>query len=257
MNALLTIRLTLRPIPPVRLGALFLAALLPLAAQNGKVPNDPDAKALLKQIRESDSGWDENFPGFRCAIEVFMDGTTHRGKLEVRARDKIEVTEMNDKEAQAWAERSIRSIVSSAYRTEFESRYEKLGVTFGKDDLNPLGQLLHIHGDRFRTSFRIRDGEVRQIVRSNSARTVTIDILHLERDAQGRKTAQIFATQYFDIKTKALERAETVQEGKIMVGDHLLPHYYHEILNQNGGSRMRSVRFFRHELGSADRKAKE
>lgn len=228
------------------------------AGQGKELPRDPEAKAFLKQVLEADPGWDNGFPGFEADLEVFWEGKTHRGKVAVREKGKTAVTISNSgSDAESWAREKIESIVASAYREDFEVKYAKLGVTFGPDDLNPLGQLVLVHGEPFETRYRIKDNEIRRIRRSNEKSLVTIDILHLERDSQGRKIAQTFATQHFDSQTRELRKTETVRESKIVIGGYLLPESYLEIANVDGGPRMRSIRFKNHRVRGAAGKGTE
>jgi hypothetical protein len=211
------------------------------------LPSDPNAKALLKEVQEADPGWGEDFPGFTADVEIFWDGSTHRGSVTVRNRNKVALS-FENAEAKQWVNEVVSSMIANAFRDSFDAKYAKLGVTFGKDDLNPLGQLLLVHGDRYETGYRIKDNEIRQILRANGERVLTIDILSVERDEQGRKLAQTYAAQYFSKEKMALQKTQTVQEGKVAVGDYLLPGYHYEVVNEDGGSRTRSIRFSNHSL---------
>lgn len=227
--------------------AFAIVLTLILNGVSAAIINDPDAKALLKRVKEGDPGWDGDFPGFKATIEVFANGKTYRGQVIVRDRKTVEVSVPNS-DAEPWARQTIAAIAATAFREDFETRYQNVGVTFGPDDLNPLGQLLQIHGDRIETGFRVKGNEIRQIFRENSTTTVTIDVLHVQRDSLGRKVGQSFAVQYFDKKTKELKKTETVQEAKVEVGGYLLPDYYYEVVNEKGGPKTRTIRFLDHKL---------
>lgn len=212
-----------------------------------KIPRDPDALAFLKHVMESDPGWDKDFAGFSAGIEVYWKGATYPGKVAVRKGRKAEV-ELPDSEALPWVEGVLASIVSHGFREDFDKQYADRGVTFGKDDLNPLGQLLLVHGGRFETRYRVQNEQVRRLNRANGDRRVTIDILDLETDQDGRKLSQIFTVNHFDLKQAALVKNETVRERKVRMGGHLLPGSYIEIVSQGQGPQTRSIRFFDHSL---------
>ena len=119
-----------------------------------KVPRDPDAFAFLKSVMEADPGWAPDFPGFEAKIEVYWKGLLHTGMVTVRDRKRTAV-ELPGDEARAWVERVVAGIVAHGFRGEFDKEYANLGVTFGKDDLNPLGQPVEVHGGKLDTRYRI------------------------------------------------------------------------------------------------------
>ncbi len=217
------------------------------AEKDKKIPRDPDALAFLKSVIESDKGWDADFPGFSSKIEVYWKGAVHVGTVTVRDRNKTEI-DLPDEDAKKWASVVVADIVSYGYRGDFDKEYANLGVTFGRDDLNPLGQLLEVHGGKTHVRYRIKDGQIRRVNRANGDKRVTIDVLQLRRDDRGRKVSQIYAVQYFDLKREALTRSETVDEGKVEVGGYMLPAYHDEIVSEGLGPSTRAIRFHDHKL---------
>ncbi len=217
------------------------------AEKDKKIPRDPDALAFLKSVIESDTGWNSDFPGFTAKIEVYWKGAVHVGTVTVRDRSKTEL-ELPDEDAKKWASVVVADIVAYGFRSDFDKEYANLGVTFGRDDLNPLGQLIEVHGGKADVRYRIKDGQIRRVNRANGEKRVTIDVLQLNRDEQGRKVSQIYAVHYFDRKSENLNRSETVDEGKVEIGGYMLPAYHDEIVSEGLGPSTRSIRFHDHKL---------
>jgi len=184
-------------------------------------PDDPAARAFLKNAEEQSPSWN-GFPGFAADLKVYFEGKTHEGKIEVGPNRRVKVT-LGDPESRKWVTATIVSSLTSSNRQPFEERYEGVGVTFGKDDLHPLGQLVELHGDPYKTRFRIRDGEFRTTRRTTADYEVAIHVINIERDEQGRKKSRSFVVSYFDKETGELKKAEAIREERFLLGGYALP----------------------------------
>lgn len=196
-----------------------------LAAQGPH--NDPAARKFLKEAEEKSASWD-GFPGFRADVKVFRDGKTHSGNVTITKDGKVRL-ELADDDAKKWALQVLSSIAVTSTRRPFEDRYKDVGVSFGADDLHPLGQLVRLHGDPYNTRYRILDGEIRVIEREMPQHNMFLHILTVERDENGDKKARSFIVYYFDKKTNALLRSESIVDRRVSISGFVLPSSWKEI----------------------------
>lgn len=212
-------------------------------------PDDPAARAFLKQAEDQSSHW-SGFQGFSAAIKVFYDGKTHEGRVEVGANRRVKVS-VNDPESRKWVAETLAQSLANVNRRPFEERYEGMGIVFGKDDLHPLGQLVQVHGDPYNSRFRIKDGEFRTIRRTTKTHEVAIHVINIERDAQGRKQSRSFVVSYFDKETGKLERAEAIREERILLGGYPLPALWVESDLRHDRNGTRTLTLTGHQLAAA------
>ncbi len=212
----------------------------------GEPPNDPAARAFLREAEERAASWN-GFPGFSAEMAVYHAGQTHKGKVTVDGGRKVRV-DLPDSEARKWAAGVMNSIAAASHRKDFEERYAKVGVVFGKDDLHPLGQLLELKGDPYQTRFRILDREIRVIERSTPEYNMMLTILAIERDAADRKQARSFVVFYFDKKTGDLLRSEAIVDRRVILDGYVLPETWKETRVGKGGERTYSLSLRGHRL---------
>ncbi|MCL4796713.1 MAG: DUF3386 family protein [Bryobacteraceae bacterium] len=204
-------------------------------------PDDPAARAFLKEAEEHSPIWSD-FPGFSAKVKVYFEGKTHEGQVEVPANRKIKVS-LSDPESRKWVLNTLTASLANSFRKPFEERYEGVGVVFGKDDLHPLGMLVELRGDSYKSRFRIRDGEFRVIERSTPEHDISIQVLNIERDEQGRKLSRSFVVSYFNKESGRLEKTEAIREERRMVDRFALPGLWTEtdVRREGGGTRSLSL----------------
>lgn len=202
-------------------------------------PNDPAARAFLREAEERGVSWN-GFPGFTGDLQVYRDGRTHRGSLTVGPDGKVRV-DLGDGEARKWALGVMTAIVARSTQKDFEERYENVGVVFGKDDLHPLGMLVELRGDPYQTRFRILDKEIRVIDRTTPAERIFLHIVSIERDATDRKRARSFVVYYFDKDSGELKRSEAIRDERTTLDGYVLPELWTETTVMNGSQTTQSM----------------
>jgi hypothetical protein len=183
-------------------------------------PNDPAARAFLREAEERSQSWN-GFPGFTADIKVYREGRTHSGEIRVNPEGRVRV-DLADGDARKWVNGVMNSIISSSRQKDFEERYSNIGVVFGKDDLHPLGQLVELRGDSYQTKFRILDKEVRVIDRTTSAERISLHIVSIDRDSEDRKRNRSFVVYYFDKKSGELVRSEAIRDNRVIMDGYVL-----------------------------------
>jgi len=236
--------------------ALGMSAVSGLAAdekakgKGGPPPDDPSARAFLREAEEHSPAWTQ-FPGFSAKVNVYFEGKNHEGRMEVGPSRKVKVT-LSDPEAKRWVSETLTASLVTAFRKPFEERYEGIGVVFGKDDLHPLGMLVELRGDPYKTRFRIRDGEFRVIERTTPEHHIRIHVLNIERDEAGRKKSRSFLVSYFDKESGHLRKSEAIREERILLRAYALPSVWIETEVRRDGGGTRSLTLTGHQLLPAD-----
>lgn len=215
-------------------------------SENGSVADDPAARRLLAAAEERSERW-QDFPGFTAQISVYRDGQTFSGHVTVAADGKVRV-HLEDGESRKWAEQTLTSVALNALREPFEKRYQGKSISFGKDDLHPLGQLVEVHGDAYSSRYRVRDGEIREIERSTREQRLTIEILSIDRHPEHGKQSQSFVVYYREPGSDALRSSEAVVDERVPVGGFNLPSLWLETRIGRGQPSTTSVTLRGHQL---------
>lgn len=213
-------------------------------------PNDPAARAFLREAEERGTTWN-GFSGFSAEVMVYSNGRTHRGEVAVSGNGKARL-DLGDSDARKWASGVLGSIGSASSRKDFEDRYENVGVVFGKDDLHPLGQLVELRGDVYNTRFRILDKEVRVIERTTPSGRIVVHIVSVQRDEEDRKLARSFVVHYFDPKTEDLVRSESIRDTRTIVDGYVLLESWVETTAAKDGISTRSMSLSEHKVNGEE-----
>jgi hypothetical protein len=209
-------------------------------------PNDPAARAFLREAEERSASWN-GFPGFSSKISVYHEGKTHNGEMAVTPDRKVRVY-LGDAEARKWVTDVITQIAATSSRKDFDERYQNVGVVFGRDDRHPLGQLVELRGDPYESRFRVLDGEVRMIERTTATQKILLHIISIERDAEDRKRARSFVVSYLDKKTGGMVRSEAILDRRVVVEKYVLPETWSETRVSRGASSTYSLLVTEHTL---------
>jgi Protein of unknown function (DUF3386) len=213
--------------------------------------SDDEAVSLFEQALSARANWGENFKGFQASLSGVLDGRPYSGSVVVAADGAIEI-DADEESAIPWLQDQIGSLVR--HRKAEPKGADRPIVRFGDDDkANPLGRLLAFDGGRFASSYRIKDGGIKTVNRCLGESNITIVTLEEERNKEGRSLPRSYIVQYWDARTGALDRAETVTDRWIRVGEFDLPAEHLVTTSSSAGFSVRSLRFAEHSLRSADR----
>lgn len=210
----------------------------PLFAQERRA--DPKAVALLRQVYEKRVTWGPDFPGFTAKLTVDHQGEEHQGTVKVGKDRQVEL-HLPNAEAARWAEEALRSIVAhrSARFAEGDGRYP---LTLGPEDRHPAGRLVHLN-DALDSTYRIREGQIRQINRSAGPKQrFTIDILETTRTEEGKFLSRVYTVSFFDAASGQLLRADTFWDGYRKVGPYHLPEFRRQVTAGDGRTAWKMLR---------------
>jgi len=194
--------------------------------------NDPQARAALENTRNA-KGWDAAFHGFHANIDVLHGGAHHQGKIGVTRDAKVTVVGIANHEARMYAQQALASIVMHSLQRDFNQGDGRHGITFGDDDASPLGRKVIIHGDAYKSWYRIRDGQLTQVNRTMGTQRFTIDMLSVERDTEGRRARQSFVVNTWN-NTGDWVKNEAFRDESVVVGAYALPRQRYVITTEPG-----------------------
>lgn len=213
-----------------------------LAAE--EVRDDPEARAILEEARRHVVVWD-HFPGFQAKLEVDRHGQRSGGELTVLPSGKVEV-ELQHRETAEWVGGILKSLVNHRLKLETH-KHEEAPVAFGSDDHHPFGRLVK-KGDRFSSTYRIKDRQIVQVNQKTEKGWLSLNVLEYTPTPRGLLpkqtaifqfdengsliTSTVFTDEYVAVERFWLPKSRlitTTQGGKVDVsmlqlnGHRLLP----------------------------------
>lgn len=162
------------------------------------------ATELLAASRATRAVW-EDFPGMKAQLSVSVDGRPSSGSVEISADGNVKL-ELDDAEAQKWAERVVGSVVQHRLpgnRLPVQASFADQAAD------HPLGRKLKLSEDLMGSVYRIRDHVVRQVNRTMGPQRFTISVLEVYRTGEGKYLPTVFTVSFWDGKTGELINAET------------------------------------------------
>src|SRR4051794_35260386 len=90
--------------------SLGLLAILALSAHAADRKENPEASKLLADARAARAEW-VGFTGFSADVEVNVEGTIHKGKVDVDHKGKVQVSGIGDTTVENQLKRQLSSIV--------------------------------------------------------------------------------------------------------------------------------------------------
>lgn len=181
-----------------------------------------DGRALLNSTREHREAFGSRFGGFRARLKVQLDGKQHSGTLLFKPPRAIEL-KLENKEARQSVEQTLRSMIFHRMppRKRNSNQLQK-SLRLGPSDNHRLGRLVHL-GDRFESSYRIRDNQILEINRQMGDTRLVITVLENQFTPKGRHLPRHFMVTLFDLETGALKSASAYTDEYVEVAGNYLP----------------------------------
>lgn len=224
---------------------LAAAVWLPVAAQDRQP--DPKAVALMRDVYAHRETWDAEFPGFEARATAFYREREYAGNVRV-GPDFAVTTTLKEPEPERWLRETLSSIVEHRRATRFETGDGRYPLSLGPEDGHPAGRLVLLH-DATQSSYRVRDGEIRQVNRAAGRRLrFTIDVLETQPSEAGRRLPRVFTVSYFEGDGGRLQKTETCRETYRKVGAYHLPESRHQAIAEDGGAWSAGFRLEEHHL---------
>ncbi|HEX2516101.1 MAG TPA: DUF3386 family protein [Chloroflexota bacterium] len=194
-------------------------------------PGDPQAHALLRAAYERAYRLPAGFAGFRARVRYVGPAGTVTGEVEVRSPGDLTLDLPGaGPEATAWVRQELASVAGHRWPTSYEAADGRHRLALGPDgapegaegadDLAVLGTLVRVLDDRFRSSYRVQDGQIAVIDRSIGGMRFVIQVLDRVAAPDGRHVPAHFVVTYWESESGRLTRADAyadryapVQEG--------------------------------------------
>lgn len=211
-----------------------------------EVRQRPDAEAtrMLAEARAARAQW-EKFPGFAADLEVYADGKTTKGRVEVSAKGQVSL-KLDDPAAEAWVKRTLTSVVS--HRID-NSAIKKTPCAFADQDADhPLGRAVRVLSDEFHSSYRVRDRQISVVNRQMGDVRFTISVQENRFNAEGKYLPASYVVNTWDMKTDALKSSEAHHQTWQRVGPFDLPLAATVIKASAGQQEARRLKLSNHRL---------
>ena len=214
------------------------------------IQDDPAAKALLREAFEKTSRWGKDFPGFSATLTCNDNGTIYKGKVRIKSRKEvsIEMELPSEKESlKSWIENEVGMITAHRAWRSFEEADGKHTVTFGAPGEHPLGQEILIHGDGLGSSYRIKDGRIRQTRRDMKRMRFTINVEEVMETKDGKFLTSQYVVFYFSGEGK-LTDVDSFTDRPCLFEGNYLPGLRRVISTDEGEAIVRILEFKDHQL---------
>jgi hypothetical protein len=188
---------------------LLLAPVPAWAADPANKPEpaaDPAATKLLADARAARASW-HHFPGFSADLEINHDGKVLRGKVQVSAKGKVELSGFEENEDTAWARRTLASTVG--HRLDNSAELDTPCAFADDNTHDPLGRAIRVLNDEFHSSYRIRDHQVIVVNRQMRDARFTITVMENKQNTEKKFLPVCFVVNTWDKQTGALKSSET------------------------------------------------
>lgn len=187
------------------------------------------AEALLQHARENRETLSPSFLGFRSKLVVTHGGRIYHGEMQFRPPITLEV-EFRDSEIRKLVKPLVRSLLSHRMRSD-RSRNEN--VRFAEPDEHPLGRRILL-GDKYGSSYRIRDGQILEVDRHLEDSRLVISVLETKTTLLGTHLPTHFFVTVFDSETGAVKSASAYRDVYEQIGGEHLPRSRHVIKTAEG-----------------------
>lgn len=208
---------------------------------------DPEAVKLFQDAVATRAVW-HNFPGFTAAIEGSAAGRSFTGTATVAA-DGAVTLKIDEETSADWVKEQLGSIVMHR-RAESESQPPTLYFS-DRETSHPLGRLLTFVGGQFASSYRVQDGQIREVNRNFGEQNMTITVLENTKNAEDKFLPHLYNVQYWNAADGKLSKSQTVENRWQRVGDFDLPTLATMTEASSSGVLIKTLRLSEHKLLTA------
>lgn len=207
---------------------------------------DDEAVSLFTQAIADRAQWPIDFAGFIAKLDGELDGRAFNGKLRFDGMGQLTI-DVDDETAHAWLTDQLGSLTMHRRASGPATRKPVLRFADAHES-HPLGRLLTFDGGQFASSYRIKDGSITTVNRHVGSMNMTITTLENERNPEGKSLPRGYLVQYWDEKTGALNRAETIRDQWKRVSGIDLPTEHTLTTASGAGFSTKSVHLTDHAL---------
>ena len=213
------------------------------AAKGANLPQN--AQDVLARARHARAVW-EKFPGFTANVVIQVEQRSAAGKLTVSSDGQIdlELGELPQDDLK-WARQHLRSLVQ--HQMPDGSLGDGASIV-PEEGSHPLGPRIRLAEEVMGSEYRIKDDVVTQVNRLMGKQRLTINVLDVFRNAEGRYLPSVFTVTSSDVASGSLISTQTVLHSWVRVGQFDLPSRILEVDCRSGGNQVRAVQLSGHRL---------
>jgi hypothetical protein len=235
--------------------ALFSSAILAREAAGGRQKDptaDPAAVALLKEAHDRRETFPAGFSGLTADVLVNDNGKEAKGTLTYTSAGELKLTLSDASKAQEdWAKEQLGSAFGHRRADDFAQGDGSHPLTFVPDDHSPLGRLIALN-DRFKSTYRVKDGHITQVNRAMGSLRFTITVLEDKTLEGGKYLPSQFVVTYFDAATGAIKKVDAFSDRFVRVSHVWVPSARRVVTAENGDFITRTLALDNiHLLGTA------
>lgn len=207
-------------------------------------PHDPAARELLRTATERNYHWPPNFGGFAADLHYRNGTLALQGRVRAPGPRAIQL-DLPDAPTEdlVWLRSEIASLIGHRLHRDFAQGDGRYGITADPDDGHPFGQRVRLHGDPLRSSYRIRDGMLRQATRHLSERFFTLTVSAVQPLDQDHSVAQQYSVVHFAATDGRLIRSDVYTDHYVKLGGIWLLSTRRLLAADDGGLRVRDLEF--------------
>jgi hypothetical protein len=212
---------------------------------------DPAAFALLKEAHDRRDTFPAGFSGLTADVLLNDNGKEVKGALTYTSAGEVKLT-LTDatKQEEEWANEELGSALAHRRKDDFAHGDGSHPLTFVQDDHSPLGRLIALN-DRFKSAYRVKDGQITEVTRSMGKIRFTITVLDNKFVEDGKYLPNQFVVTYFDASSGAIQHVDLFSDGFVKVGNAWIPSSRRVVTAENGSFTTRSLALTNiHLLGS-------
>lgn len=171
------------------------------------MPEQMEARELLRSAYENRYTWDKNFPGYTADVTLRRGDEVYTGKVRVNSNLSVDVSGVDDEQAKQEIVGQLQEIAIHRVRRTFEETHGKNTFTLGEMDKAGAVEILvggKSEGDRY----KVRNNEVCMVHRHIHGIVVTINTFSSHNTGEGYLSHR-YDSVYHDPKTGEQKAPQT------------------------------------------------
>ncbi len=133
-----------------------------------------NARELFQAAYENRYTWDSNFPGYSADVQLKQDDEVYKGIVRINRDLSVEVTGIEDQEAQEGVYTQLRDIITHRKRASFQQAHGKNEFNLGEQDNSGTVEI-RVQGDAMGSNYKVRGKEICQVSRVMGRMAFVID----------------------------------------------------------------------------------
>lgn len=210
--------------------------------------NQPQAHVALQAAQEVGYRFPADFSGFSANVQIERDGAVQTGRVNLRSPREIEIDLDADEETLGWLRQELGSMAGHRWPTPYAESDGRWTLTLEEGAGHPLGDLIRVHDDPFKSSYRLRAGEITQVNRQMGPTRFSINVHEHTQTADGRTLPAIFTVAFWDTAQGRLTRTDEYLDRYVEVDGVQLPAERRILRVEDDGISVRKLTLSGHTL---------